>query len=112
MQVLQDAERRAAYDRQLALGAASQVVHINETVLLEDMEPDVVQLPAEHHQQQQHAYTWPCRCGGSYLLLAQDAAAAAGGDAAAATAAGGEPEVVVPCSTCSLHIRVLLGAQQ
>ena len=87
-EVLQDAGRRAAYDRQLALAAAAAAVHINESVALAEMGAAVV----EGH----HCRSWPCRCGGSYLLLEKDAAGAAAGDA----------EVAVPCSTCSLHIKV------
>lgn len=106
--MLQDSERRAAYDRHLALSAAQQDVHVSETVCLEEMEgPTDVEGQA--------CYTWPCRCGGAYLLLEEDASSAAG----AATAGGGEEsagtaattaaaELAVPCSTCSLHIRVLL----
>ena len=87
-EVLQDAGRRAAYDRQLALAAAAAAVHINESVALADMAAAVVE--------GQRCRSWPCRCGGSYLLLEEDAVGAAAGDA----------EVAVPCSTCSLHIRV------
>ena len=104
--MLQNAERRAAYDRQLALAAAAAQVHINETVPLADLAQEAVDgLPC---------YAWPCRCGGSYYLLeddAQAAQAAAAADAAQAAAAGAAEarpaELVVPCSTCSLHIRVL-----
>ena len=106
LQALQDPERRAAYDRQLALAAAAAQVHINETVPLEGM--------AEEAVDGQPCRAWPCRCGGAYLLLAEDAQAAqaaAAADAAQAAAAGAvqaaPAELVVPCSTCSLHIRVL-----
>lgn len=89
LQVLQDAASRAAYDRQLALSAAAAQVHINETVLLGEMEQEDVE--------GQRCRSWRCRCGGSFLLLAEDAAAVA-------AVAG---ELAVPCSTCSLHIRVV-----
>lgn len=105
-EVLQDADKRAAYDRQLALAAAAAQVHINETVPLAELAEEAVDgLPCR---------AWPCRCGGSYYLLdedAQAAQAAAAADAAQAAAAGAAQarpaELVVPCSTCSLHIRVL-----
>lgn len=101
-QVLQDAGRRAAYDRQLALSAAAADVHVDETVALGDLQPEAVDGQA--------CWAWPCRCGGCYLLLAEDAEAlvppqgAAAEDVAAEAAAS---ELIVPCSTCSLHIRVL-----
>ncbi|KAI3429276.1 hypothetical protein D9Q98_005372 [Chlorella vulgaris] len=88
-QVLQDAGLRAAYDRQLALSAAAADVHINETVQLPDMEVTAVD--------GEPCYTWPCRCGGAFLLPVEEAEAAA--------QAGWE--LTLPCSTCSLHIRVL-----
>lgn len=105
-QVLQDGDKRAAYDRQLALAAAAAHVHINETVPLAELAEEAVDgLPCR---------AWPCRCGGGYYLLdedAQAAQAAAAADAAQAAAAGAAEarpaELVVPCSTCSLHIRVL-----
>jgi hypothetical protein len=105
-EVLQDSSKRAAYDRQLALAAAAAQMHINETVPLADLAEDAVDgLPCR---------AWPCRCGGTYWLFEEDAQAAqaaAAADAAQAAAAGtaeARPaELVVPCSTCSLHIRVL-----
>lgn len=91
--MLQDAEQRAAYDRQLALQAAAENVHINETVPLEDMDAEEVDGQA--------CLAWPCRCGGSYLVLAEEA------EAAAAGADGQAAELIVPCTTCSLNIRAL-----
>lgn len=99
-QALQDPGRRAAYDRQRALATVAQEVPIHESVELEEMEPgDAEGLPCR---------CWPCRCGGAYLLLDDDVATAS-----AAAAGDGAPgplpaELAVPCSTCSLHIRVLL----
>ena len=95
-QVLQDPVLRAAYDRRRALHAARQQVAINETVEWEEMEAEG-----------QRCHAWPCRCGGAFLLLDEDAQAAGGGTAEEEGAAA-PPELVVPCSTCSLHIRVLL----
>lgn len=101
LQVLQDPERRAAYDRQRALAAAAQLVHINESVDLEEMDTWEVE--------GQPCYSWPCRCGGSYLLLADDAVAAAAAAAGAEASGQSVPaDLAVPCSTCSLHICVLL----
>lgn len=99
-EALQDPGRRAAYDRQRALATVAQEVPIHESVELEEMEPgDAEGLPCR---------CWPCRCGGAYLLLDDDvatASAAAAGDGAAGPLPA---ELAVPCSTCSLHIRVLL----
>jgi hypothetical protein len=86
-EVLQDGARRAEYDRQLALAAAAQQVHVNETVMLREM--------GREELEGQPCHAWPCRCGGAFLLLDDDAAAAEGG------------ELLVPCTTCSLHTRVL-----
>lgn len=90
--VLQDGGRRAAYDRELALAEAAADVPIYDTVPLSDAS-------SERHIDGAHCLAWPCRCGGEFLLLAEDAAAAG---------AGGAPEILVPCCTCSLHLRVLL----
>lgn len=103
-EALQDPGRRAAYDRQRALAAAAQQVHTHEAVALEEMEPGEVEgLPCR---------SWPCRCGGAYYLPDEDAAAAAAAVAEAAAeeegAAAVPAELAVPCSTCSLHICVLL----
>lgn len=86
-EVLQDGGRRAAYDQQLAQAAAASEVHVDETVLLRQMEREELQ--------GQDCREWPCRCGGAFVLLEADAAMAEGGD------------LLVPCTTCSLHIRVL-----
>ncbi|KAL4447502.1 hypothetical protein ABPG75_004721 [Micractinium tetrahymenae] len=109
-EVLQDPSQRAAYDRQRALAAAAQEVHVHESVALEEMEPETVEGQACH--------SWPCRCGGAYFVLVEDAQAAAGaargaeeggrGGAGSGGAAAAHAELAVPCSTCSLHIRVLL----
>lgn len=98
-QVLQDAGRRAAYDRQLALAAVQLQVHINEAVPLQQLDFPV-------HVEGQECYAWPCRCGGTYLLLREDVRE---DEVAGAEVAGGVAELAVPCSTCSLHISVLLG---
>lgn len=100
MQVLQDPGRRVQYDQQRALAAAAQQVHTHESVALGEMEAADVEGVRCH--------SWPCRCGGAYFLPDEDVAAAAaaqeeGGGSAAAVA-----ELAVPCSTCSLHISVLL----
>lgn len=94
-EVLQEPARRAAYDGQLARAAAAADVAVNESVPLADLEAD--------EAEGQACRAWPCRCGGTYLLLEEDAVAAAG-------AGGGAAELLVPCSTCSLHIRVLVPA--
>jgi hypothetical protein len=73
-------------------------VHINETVQLGEMEPQQID--------GQPCHTWPCRCGGAYYLLDDDV------DAAGTAELAGGAEVAVPCSTCSLHIRVLLNASE
>lgn len=86
---LGDPGQRAAYDRRAALRALRLEVHINETLDLEEMEAcedaGGSGLPG---------FSWPCRCGGAYGLV--------GGDAAG----GGGRQVDVPCSTCSLYVRV------
>ena len=83
-------------------------MHIHDSVLLAEM-----QLLAEDGEEEGAAgdgggYAWPCRCGGAFHLLADDVALVGGGEGGDGAAAGGECEWVVPCSTCSLHIRVHL----
>lgn len=84
--MLQDAARRAEYDSQLHLDASRQEVHVNETVCSSEMAPERVDGEA--------CLAWPCRCGGQYLVAAGDVE-------------GGHGGVLVPCTTCSLHIAVL-----
>ena len=84
--MLQDAARRAEYDSQLHLDASRQEVHVNETVCSSEMAPERVDGEA--------CLAWPCRCGGQYLVAAGDVE-------------GGHGSVLVPCTTCSLHIAVL-----
>lgn len=102
-EVLADPAARAAYDRQLALDASRQELHINEWVALSEMDlgPDGEGVDIEGEP----CAAWPCRCGGRFLLPLAECGGL--GDApGAATAAA---EVVVPCSTCSLHIQVTTG---
>jgi curved DNA-binding protein CbpA len=87
-EVLQDPQRRREYDRQLALDASRQEVHINEEVALSEMGLESV-------EGGQRCYAWPCRCGGQFLLPLE-----------ACTDDGSIEAVIVPCSTCSLHIQV------
>ena len=88
-EALADPARRAAYDRHLALEAARQEVAVSETVGLAEM--------GEASVEGQAFRSWPCRCGGAYLLPAAEAAAAG----------AGSQELLVPCTTCSLYIRAV-----
>jgi len=82
-QVLSDPVTRAAYDKQLAEETLRKTsIAISEEVDLEDM---------QFHEEPPY-YSWPCRCGCSYVVTEDQLA---------------EGEDVVSCSGCSLHIRVL-----
>jgi diphthamide biosynthesis protein 4 len=84
-EVLGDPQRREAYDRYLATLAARQEVYVNETILSSDLEPSLL-------QDGTHALIWPCRCSGEYIVLDSDLHGC---------------ELLLPCTTCSLHIKVL-----
>ena len=43
-------------------------------------------------------YSWPCQCGGTYSVLYDETA----------VHDDSTEELVLPCSTCSLHIQVVL----
>ena len=88
-EVLGHPGRRAEYDRQLALEASRAEVQVNEEVALSHM--------GEEWAGGERCLCWPCRCGGAFLLPAEEAAWA------------GAEQVLVPCSTCSLHIQVATG---
>lgn len=90
---LGDPASRGNYDRQRTLRALRQAVHIHDHVALLDMEP-----VADVGGSGQAGFSWPCRCGGAFLLLAADLSSAAA-------------EVAVPCCTCSLHICVVTAGE-
>lgn len=83
-EVLSDPVSRAAYDKQLAEEALRKTVAIAEEVDLEDMQ--------FHESPASCSYSWPCRCGCSYVVTEDQLAAG---------------QDVVSCGGCSLHIRVL-----
>lgn len=85
--ILSDPTSRAAYDRELAVYAARNIVHISDSIAACDMEPG-------RTDDGDCILSWPCRCGGAYVVLEEEMEH----DGA---------EVAVQCSTCSLHIEVV-----
>lgn len=54
----------------------------------------------------ERCFAWPCRCGGLFVLpLAECGDLGSSGDGTGAAAAAAH--IVVPCSTCSLHVLVV-----
>ena len=102
--VLSSPASRAEYDRQLALQAAASQVALADTLPLSALQLQMID--------GEECLTWPCRCGGCYAVAAEEAAAATAEEAAAAAdgssaaqrAHGGE--LLLPCTTCSLHMLV------
>lgn len=84
--VLGDPQLRQAYDRQLQAAAAQTQVQVNERLT-------ACQLETCHVEGEAECLSWPCRCGGAYIVLLDDTV--------------GYGEVLVPCSTCSLYVAVL-----
>ena len=80
LQVLRDPELRKAHDAALAAQALQSGAPLYDEVSLAEMDMDAGQL------------TYACRCGGLYCM-----------DVPAEHAAS----VLLPCSTCSLHLHVL-----
>eukprot|EP00887_Chlorella_sp_A99_P003041 scaffold9.g3041.t1 len=93
---LSDPVARATHDAALALAAAAQQVVVADTVDWGALAPCTLEGEA--------CLAWPCRCGGCFAVAAGEAGEAAA--EAAAGAAGGE--LLLPCTTCSLHIAVRL----
>ena len=85
--ILSNPISRAAYDQELAVIAARSVVHISDAIASNDMEP-------ERTDDGDCILSWPCRCGGAYIVLEEDVQ-------------NESNEVAVQCSTCSLHIAVI-----
>eukprot|EP00123_Amoebidium_parasiticum_P004967 comp16224_c0_seq1/m.13918 comp16224_c0_seq1/g.13918 ORF comp16224_c0_seq1/g.13918 comp16224_c0_seq1/m.13918 type:complete len:139 (-) comp16224_c0_seq1:618-1034(-) len=82
--VLKDPHTRTIYDNTLKNGLMRVEHPQNGDVDLDDME----------YSEDQQAYTYPCRCGGVYVVTEQQLES--GCD-------------VAPCSMCSLAVRVLYG---
>lgn len=101
--VLSDPAARAEYDRQLALQAAASQVAVADTLPLSALRRQSID--------GEDCLAWPCRCGGCFAIAAEEA-----GEAAAEAAVGGDGgvqqahdrELLLPCTTCSLHILVTL----
>jgi len=110
---LSTSESRAVYDLQRTAAEARDAVHITDTILAENMESGTT-------ENGEAMVSYPCRCGGIYAVLSEDLCShqrdniSAEGDRGE-EGGGGEvdknkfsSDVVVPCSTCSLHILVVL----
>eukprot|EP00898_Chlorokybus_atmophyticus_P000729 jgi/Chlat1/1657/Chrsp127S01901 len=88
-EVLRDARKRAEYDSRLQFAQGRlEAIPVNEEIDLSAM------ATATNHEGQSE-YTYPCRCGGEYILLEGDVP-----DVAAAA--------VLQCESCSLYIRVAM----
>lgn len=86
---MKDPEQRVQYDQNLAAGEVAQ----SESAIWQDV--DLTEFtPCAAPEGAGFLFSFPCRCGGSYLFHEADLVV----DAAAA---------VVPCDTCSLAVRVL-----
>ena len=95
-EVLRNPDTRASYDRQLAVAAAQASVHISDRI-------DIMHMTECIEDGSMTGVVYPCRCGGQFFveekeLLGLGVVNREGGD---------EPSsIIVPCSTCSLHIEV------
>ena len=97
--VLGDPELRATYDQHRAVAASHAAVHIADHIALDDM--DRQSLVVDSEPSSIVSYSWPCRCGGAYLILEADLILSSSRRRSSCD------EMVVACSTCSLHIAVV-----
>jgi diphthamide biosynthesis protein 4 len=110
--ILSNPEARAVYDLQRAAAEARAEVHITDTISVDNME-------SGRTEDGETMVSWPCRCGGAYAVLEEELFSHQ--DILPTDDSGGggvinqnnysntnSSEVVVPCSTCSLHILVVL----
>ncbi|KAG0565077.1 hypothetical protein KC19_8G162000 [Ceratodon purpureus] len=117
--VLRDAESRAEYDASVkSSGGVGAAVVVGEEVVLEDMEE------CESESGGDLEYWYPCRCSDFFVVGARELQSAGmrfGEDAASVgvgsgvDALGGDggvdwnrqrQSIVLPCGSCSLHLRV------
>eukprot|EP00884_Botryococcus_braunii_P004538 jgi/Botrbrau1/14085/Bobra.182_3s0032.2 len=88
-EAVKDAEHRVQYDQSLAACEVGQ----SEVAIWQDV--DLAEFtPCDAGEGAGFLFSYPCRCGGSYLFAEADLAV----DASSAA---------VPCDTCSLAVRVL-----
>ena len=113
--ILGNSETRAVYDVQRSAAEARAAVHITDTIVLDDMEYGST-------DDGEVIFSCPCRCGGVYAVLEDELTTLQqsrikeeeerkdGGaqQAGIENNSNTTSEVVVPCSTCSLHILVVL----
>ncbi|KAI6646510.1 DPH4-like [Oopsacas minuta] len=78
-EILIDPIKKSIIDRQLQTPHAA----CQETIKISDMEC----------LETGEGYTYPCRCGGEYVLEADDVT-------------GVDEELIIPCTTCTLMLRV------
>lgn len=88
-EVLSDPAARREYDAARAAAAARAQVAVADRVAASGME-------RQRGDDGEVLLCWPCRCGGTYAALESELTGGGAGGA----------EVLVPCSTCSLHIAV------
>lgn len=93
-EALRDGERRAAYDKALAVAAARQArqqdgVVVSDEVAVSDMQREELE---EQDGEALVVFSHPCRCGGVFEVAEDELA---------------DGVRVVPCAGCSQHIRVL-----
>jgi diphthamide biosynthesis protein 4 len=106
--VLSSSESRAVYDVQRATAEARAAVHITDTILVGNMESGTT-------ENGEAIVSYPCRCGGTYAVLEEELgrqqhdtlSADGAGEIEKQNNKNSPPgDIVVPCSTCSLHILV------
>jgi diphthamide biosynthesis protein 4 len=99
--ILSNSDTKAVYDVQRAAAAAREAVHITDNILIKDMESGTT-------EGGEAMVSWPCRCGGAYAVLEEELYSSITDHKNGGESENNSCEVVLPCSTCSLHILVVL----
>lgn len=99
--VLSDPKTKIAYDEQLAK---------SQTITTQVPIHDVI-LFSELREADKDCYQWSCRCGGEFVVFREDFIPAEPNKSiksndASPSASTIPCDILIPCSTCSLHLQV------
>lgn len=112
-QVLSNPEAKTAYDKERERCMSPAPVPIHEVLLFSQLKESADNvsdgLNNDNENEDEH-WKWPCRCGGEFVVFQEDIATIARplavGGSEGVSSSTAPCDIVVPCTTCSLHVQI------
>jgi curved DNA-binding protein CbpA len=112
-QVLSNPVAKIAYDKELKRCMSPAPVPIHEVLLFSELKENADNAHDGFNNDngnEDTCWKWPCRCGGEFVVFQSDIATIARPLAVAGSedvsSAPAPCDIVVPCTTCSLHVQI------